>query len=63
MESLPLVLTDPNMLAEFVRQSELKTFFEKRFAAPADLGAVLFRDADSVPGAPTASVNPSAASA
>lgn len=44
MESLPLVLTDPNMLAEFVRQSQLKTFFEKRFAAPQDIGAVLFRD-------------------
>lgn len=44
MASQPLVLTDPNMLAEFVRQSQLKTFFEKRFAAPADLGAILFRD-------------------
>lgn len=44
MESQPLVLTDPNMLAEFVRQNELKAFFEKRFAAPADLGAILFRD-------------------
>ncbi len=44
MESQPLVLTDPNMLAEFVRQSQLKTFFEKRYAAPADLGAILFRD-------------------
>ncbi|MEM6908641.1 MAG: hypothetical protein AAF494_08170 [Pseudomonadota bacterium] len=44
MASEPLVLTDPNMLAEFVRQSELRTFFEKRFAAPADLGAILFRD-------------------
>ncbi|MEP3050450.1 MAG: hypothetical protein ABJP48_03465 [Erythrobacter sp.] len=44
MDSQPLVLTDPNMLAEFVRQSELKAFFEKRFAAPADLGSVLFRD-------------------
>ncbi|WP_152435342.1 zinc ribbon domain-containing protein [Erythrobacter sp. THAF29] len=44
MESQPLVLTDPNMLAEFVRQKQLKAFFEKRFAAPADLGAILFRD-------------------
>ena len=34
MASQPLVLTDPNLLAEFVRESEFKTFFEKRFAAP-----------------------------
>ncbi|MEN7535685.1 hypothetical protein [Aurantiacibacter flavus] len=44
MESLPLNLSDPNMLAEFVPQSLLKTFFEKRFASPEDLGAILFRD-------------------
>ena len=50
MESKPLVLTDPNMLAEFVRQSELKTFFEKRFAAPEDLGSILFRDGAVVDG-------------
>ena len=44
MASQPLVLTDPNLLAEFVRESEFKTFFEKRFAAPPDLAALLFRD-------------------
>ena len=44
MESLPLNLSDPEMLAEFVPQSQLKTFFEKRFASPEDLGAILFRD-------------------
>lgn len=44
MESNPLVLTDPNLLAEFVRESEFKTFFEKRFASPPDLAALLFRD-------------------
>jgi len=44
MVSQPLVLTDPNLLAEFVRESEFKTFFEKRFAAPPDLAALLFRD-------------------
>lgn len=44
MESEPLVLTDPNLLAEFVRESEFKTFFEKRFASPPDLAALLFRD-------------------
>lgn len=44
MESQPLVLTDPNLLAEFVRESEFRTFFEKRFASPPDLAALLFRD-------------------
>ncbi|WP_375398597.1 hypothetical protein [uncultured Sphingomonas sp.] len=44
MESNPLVLTDPDLLAEFVRESEFKTFFEKRFASPPDLAALLFRD-------------------
>lgn len=44
MESNPLVLTDPNLLAEFVRESEFKAFFEKRFASPPDLAALLFRD-------------------
>lgn len=44
MASQPLVLTDPNLLAEFVRESELRSFFEKRFAAPPDLAALLFRN-------------------
>lgn len=44
MASMPLVLTDPNLLAEFVRESEFKTFFEKRFAAPPDLAALLFKN-------------------
>ena len=44
--SEPLVLTDPNLLAEFVRESEFKTFFEKRFAAPPDLAALLFRNGE-----------------
>lgn len=44
MESNPLVLTDPNLLAEFVRESEFRTFFETRFASPPDLAALLFRD-------------------
>ncbi|MEO5938004.1 MAG: hypothetical protein ABIQ43_03230 [Sphingomonas sp.] len=44
MESNPLVLTDPNLLAEFVRESEFKGLFEKRFASPPDLAALLFRD-------------------
>jgi hypothetical protein len=41
---MPLVLTDPNLLAEFVREAELKTFFEKRFATPPDLAALLFKN-------------------
>lgn len=44
MASNPLVLSDPNLLAEFVRESEFKSFFEKRFAAPPDLAALLFRN-------------------
>lgn len=44
MASTPLVLTDPNLLAEFVREEELKAFFEKRFATPPDLAALLFKN-------------------
>lgn len=44
MASMPLVLSDPNLLAEFVRESEFKTFFEKRFAAPPDIAALLFKN-------------------
>ncbi len=46
MASEPLVLTDPNLLAEFVRESEFKAFFEKRFATPPDLAALLFRNGE-----------------
>lgn len=46
MSSQPLVLTDPNLLAEFVRESEFKAFFEKRFATPPDLAALLFRNGE-----------------
>ncbi|MEP0190004.1 MAG: zinc ribbon domain-containing protein [Erythrobacter sp.] len=44
MESNPLVLSDPNLLAEFAREDQFKTFFEKRFSSPPDLAALLFRD-------------------
>ena len=44
MASQPLVLTDPNLLAEFVRESEFKSFFEKRYATPPDIAALLFRN-------------------
>ena len=46
MASQPLVLTDSNLLAEFVRETEFKTFFEKRFATPPDLAALLFRNGE-----------------
>ena len=46
MASQPLVLTDPNLLAEFVRETEFKTFFEKRFATPPDIAALLFRNGE-----------------
>lgn len=46
MASQPLVLTDPDLLAEFVRESEFKAFFEKRFAIPPDLAALLFRNGE-----------------
>ena len=55
MASQPLVLTDPDLLAEFVRESEFKAFLEKRFATPPDLAALLFRNGeliDTYKGAP-----------
>ena len=44
MPSEPVVLSDPRMLAEFMRQSEFKAFFEKRFAVPPDYAALLFKN-------------------
>lgn len=44
MSSEPVVLSDPRMLAEFMRQSEFKAFFEKRFAVPPDFAALLFKN-------------------
>ena len=46
MASQPLVLTDPDLLAEFVREKDLRAFFEKRFATPPDLAALLFRNGE-----------------
>ncbi|MCA8902197.1 MAG: hypothetical protein KDA53_13230 [Hyphomonas sp.] len=46
MSSEPIVLSDPRMIAEFVRQSEFKTFFEKRFAVPPDLAVLLFKNGE-----------------
>ncbi|MEM1149193.1 MAG: hypothetical protein AAGI03_01345 [Pseudomonadota bacterium] len=42
MASQPLVMSDPRMVAEFVRQSEFKGLTEKRFAVPPDYAALLF---------------------
>lgn len=42
MASQPLVLSDPRMVAEFVRQSEFKGITEQRFAVPPDYAALLF---------------------
>jgi hypothetical protein len=44
MASEPIVLSDPRMLAEFMRQSEFKAFFEKRYAVPPDYAALLFKN-------------------
>jgi len=48
MSSQPLVLSDPNLLAEFMRESEFQAFFEKRFATPPDTAALLFRNGELV---------------
>ncbi|HPE46830.1 MAG TPA: hypothetical protein PLR76_00460 [Hyphomonas sp.] len=44
MSSEPISLSDPRMIAEFLRQSEFKSFFEKRFAVPPDYAALLFKN-------------------
>lgn len=46
MASKPIVLSDPRMLAEFIRQSEFKAFFEKRFAVPPEYAALLFKNGE-----------------
>ncbi|MCP3915249.1 MAG: hypothetical protein GY711_06820 [bacterium] len=44
MHSKSLALSSPELLAEYVLQSELQGFLEKRFAAPPDHAAILIRD-------------------
>jgi hypothetical protein len=44
MNSKTLVVSDPSLIAEFVRQSEFEGLLEKRFAVPEDYVAVLFRN-------------------
>ena len=46
MSSQPIILSDPRMLAEFMRQAEFKAFFEKRFAVPPDYAALLFKNGE-----------------
>lgn len=46
MASETLALSHPMLLAEYVRQSDLKTFFEKRLAAPPDHMALLIRNGE-----------------
>ncbi len=44
MASKTLSLSHPEVIAEYVRESELKSFFEKRLAAPPDHMAMLIRN-------------------
>ena len=46
MASEPVILSDPRVLAEFMRQSEFQSFFEKRFAVPPDYAALLFKNGE-----------------
>ena len=46
MASHSLSLSDPALLAEYIRQSDLKTFFEQRLAAPPDHMALLIRNGE-----------------
>ena len=46
MASETLSISDPNLLAEYVRQSDLKTFFERRLATPPDQMALLIRNGE-----------------
>lgn len=48
MTSRTLALSAPHLLAEYVRQTELQGFFEKRFAAPPDHVAILIRNGEVV---------------
>ncbi|MEM6665598.1 MAG: zinc-ribbon domain-containing protein [Pseudomonadota bacterium] len=46
MASETLSISDPTLLAEYVRQSDLKTFFERRLATPPDQMALLIRNGE-----------------
>ena len=44
MKTTQLTLSDPGLVAEFVRQNEFKAFFEKRLEVPPDYLGLLMRD-------------------
>lgn len=44
MASEPVILSDPRIIAEFLRQAEFQGIFEKRFAVPPDYAALLFKN-------------------
>ena len=46
MASKTLALSSPELLAEYVRESELRSFFEKRLASPPDHMAMLIRNGE-----------------
>lgn len=46
MASKTLGLSSPELLAEYVRESELRSFFEKRLASPPDHMAMLIRNGE-----------------
>ena len=46
MASIPVILSDPRIIAEFLRQSEFEGVFEKRFAVPPDYAALLFKNGE-----------------
>jgi len=46
MASEPVILSDPRIIAEFLRQGEFEGIFEKRFAVPPDYAALLFKNGE-----------------
>lgn len=46
MASEPVILSDPRIIAEFLRQNEFQGIFEKRFAVPPDYAALLFKNGE-----------------
>jgi hypothetical protein len=48
MKTEPLALSDPRLLAEFIRHEQFKGFFEKRFEVPPDHLGLLIRNGEFV---------------
>ena len=44
MKTTQLTVSDPKYLAEFIREDELKTFFESRYEVPPDHLGLLMRN-------------------